>query len=120
MTNRRRISETEREKIFDRDDGVCHWCGQPIDAGREPWDVEHVIPLELGGTEDKLDPNLRPIHRKGCHTAKTAQDRVKIGKAKRLVRRAKGIRRQARSAFPTNRDGRFKRKLNGEVVLREE
>lgn len=49
MTRRRRISASERMQIWKREGGVCHICGQKIDATRERYDIEHVIPLELGG-----------------------------------------------------------------------
>lgn len=114
MTRRRSIPETEREAIFERAERCCHWCGQEIDAGREPWDVDHVIALELGGTEDKLDENLQPIHRKGCHAAKTRADVAAIAKSKRMQRRAKGIARTAKNKIPGSRGTGFRVRLTSE------
>lgn len=108
---RRRISEREREKIFERAHGRCHWCGHKIDAGRERWDLEHVIPLGLGGTEDPMDDNLQPIHRR-CHIEKTKADVADVAKAKRQARRQKGIKRQPKSPF------RGWQRFNGDPVWR--
>lgn len=115
MTRRRSISASERARIFTGSGGICHICGHKIDGGREPWDVEHVIPLEMGG--DDHGDNLQPAHR-SCHKNKTAEDAKHIAKAKRMQQRAMGIKRQSRSRFQTNRDGRFKKKLDGTVVPR--
>lgn len=38
---------------------VCWLCGRPIGPD-EPWDVDHVVPLSRGGTDDPA--NLRPAH----------------------------------------------------------
>ena len=109
---RRRFTELQRADIFMKAHGVCHICETPIKAGQR-WDLEHIIPLAMGG-EDGGD-NLRPAHRK-CHAAKTPIDQADIARAKR--RHAKHIGAKQPSRFPGSRDSKFKRKLNGEVVLR--
>lgn len=94
---RRRISRTERAAIFLAADGVCHICGAKIDGGREAWDVEHVIPLAMGG-EDGGD-NLKPAHVK-CHKPKTAEDAGKLAKAERLrLRHVLGVRKPPHPGF---------------------
>lgn len=114
---RRRISAKERLAIFTRAEGKCHICGHKIDAGLERWDVEHVIPLAMGGTEDKGDENLQPAHYT-CHQFKTAQDSGQIAKAKRMDQRRMGIGRQSSNPLPGGRNDRRKRKLDGTVVDR--
>jgi 5-methylcytosine-specific restriction endonuclease McrA len=98
--SRRRISATERAKIFERARGKCHICGHMIDAGRECWDLEHIIPLAMGG--DDHGDNLAPAHR-NCHAIKTAEaDAPALAKAKRLYRRhVLGVRTP--STFPKKR-----------------
>ena len=113
---RRHIPASERLAILERDGGCCYWCGQPI-AGKA-WDVEHELCLALGGTDEKMDENLRPIHRKKCHPAKTAEDAKKIAKAKRMQQRSAGIPRQSRHPLPGGRNDRLKRKVGGGVVPR--
>src|SRR5262245_1870377 len=62
-----RISPTKRAEIFRDCDERCHLCGGRIDVGQK-WDVEHVIPLAMGGADDIT--NWRPAHTK-CHKGKT-------------------------------------------------
>jgi 5-methylcytosine-specific restriction endonuclease McrA len=114
---RRRMSTTRRARIFEAAGGICHICGQAIDGTREPWDADHVIPLEIGG--DDTDDNLRPAHR-ACHADKTAgADIPAIAKAKRV--RAKHIgAHQPRSRLPGGRNDNLKRKIGGGVVPRHE
>lgn len=112
MTTRRRIGERERADIFLRAGGVCHWCGEKIDGGREAWEVDHVLALELGGDDARGSDNLRPIHGRCHRQAKTAEDVKAIRKAQRNERRAMGVKRQPKRGF------RGWRRFNGEVVER--
>lgn len=97
MTTRRRISTTERVKIFQRHDGTCHLCGGKIGPG-EAWDVSHDIPLELGGADD--DTNRKPAHRK-CHRDHTAKvDAPTIAKAKRREAVNMGAKAPAKAKIP--------------------
>jgi len=115
LTRRRNISATEALQIFTANGGECHICALKIEGGREAWQVEHVIPLGMGGDETKDSDNLKPAHTK-CHADKTKDDARHIAKAKRMQQRGAGIKRG--SSFQTNRDGPLKKKLNGEVVRR--
>lgn len=112
MTTRRRISPSERVAIFHAAHGVCHICALKIGLA-ERWDVEHVIPLELGGDEAKGSPNLQPAH-VDCHKGKSATDAGNLAKAKRVHARHIGaVKSRARLSHPT-----LKRKISGEVVPR--
>jgi len=115
--NRRRISGRERLSIFTSNNGACHICGAMIDGGREAWEVEHVIPLEMGGDEDKGSDNLKPAHIK-CHISKTATDAKHIAKGKRQTQRTLGIKRQPRQIVPGSKASIWKKKLDGTVVKR--
>lgn len=112
MTSRRSLSTTARVRIFEDAGGLCHICGQKIQAGQK-WDVEHVIPLAMGG-EDGGD-NLKPAH-KACHGEKSRDDFGRIAKAKRQRAAHIGIRK--RGGFQTNRDGKFKALIGGGIVPR--
>lgn len=59
-----------RQRVFDREHGCCHLCGQPIQPGQK-WDLDHVVAIINGG--ENAEPNLKPAHRK-CHQDKTARD----------------------------------------------
>jgi 5-methylcytosine-specific restriction endonuclease McrA len=106
---RRNISTTERVGIFYRAGGVCHLCGEKIGLA-ERWDVEHVIPLEMGGDEAKGSTNLQPAH-VACHKTKTSVDSWQIAKAKRREAKHLGARPPSRLGHPT-----LKRKIDGTVV----
>lgn len=92
MTDRRPLSTTKRLKIFEDAGGRCHICGLKIFG--KGWDVEHVIPLALGGADDAS--NMRPAH-KDCHKGKTQSDAASWSKAKRV--RAKHIGAKKPSAW---------------------
>ena len=113
MTSRRSLTQLQRARIFDDAHGLCHLCGLKIQAG-QPWDVEHIIPLAMGG-EDGGD-NLRPAH-KTCHAPKTAADVKAIAKVKR-IRAAHIAGRHSRTPLPCGRKSKWKKKITGEVVLR--
>lgn len=70
-----------RQRIYDRDKGVCHLCKQPIKIG-ETWEADHVIALINGGSN--TEGNLAPAH-SHCHLGKTALDvkeKAKIAKVR--------------------------------------
>lgn len=59
-----------RQRVFDRDGGICHLCRQAIQIGQK-YDLDHVEALINGG--ENRESNLKPAHRK-CHVEKTASD----------------------------------------------
>lgn len=79
MAARRHISTKTRVQLFADHSGRCHICGGKIDGIHERWDVEHVIPPELGGADDPL--NWAPAH-VACHKAKTKKDAAALRAAK--------------------------------------
>lgn len=54
---RQPIPASLRRFIFDRDDGVCQLCGQPVE---EAFHVDHILPWSLGGPTVKT--NLQLAH----------------------------------------------------------
>src|SRR5688500_11757552 len=84
------ISPMRRLRIFEAAMGRCHICQHAIRGVTEPWDVEHVIPLALGGLDG--DDNMRPAH-KACHAGKSKTDVASIAKAKRMKARHIGIKK---------------------------
>jgi 5-methylcytosine-specific restriction protein A len=93
MTERRPLSTARKIAIFVAAKGICHLCGGYIRG--KPWEVEHVIPLAMGGADDET--NMRPAH-KACHAPKTAEDVGNIARAKRREAKHLGIKK--RSTFP--------------------
>jgi 5-methylcytosine-specific restriction endonuclease McrA len=109
---RRRISVTERMSIYLDAHGICHLCGLKIGLA-ERWDIEHVIPLALGGDETRGSPNLQPAHA-SCHRTKSATDAWNLAKAKRREANHIGARVPSRLSHPT-----LKRTVSGKVVPRD-
>ena len=92
------MTKARRARIWERDNGICYLCGQPVQLG-ELWDVEHKTAWAL--SFDDSDANLAVAHKAGCHEAKTKVDVTTIAKAKaqagetgqyarRLKRKAEG------------------------------
>lgn len=86
-TERKRLTPSQRLKLFEKHKGTCALCGLEIKGKR--WVVEHMRPLGLGGTND-VEENLRPVH-EACAREKTVEDFKAIARAKRIKMRAIGI-----------------------------
>lgn len=77
---RKPLTTKQRVELFKAHGGVCHICKGLIHPGKA-WEVEHIIPIALGGVDAVA--NMAPAH-KECHASKTAQGDVPaIAKAKR-------------------------------------
>lgn len=63
--------------------GHCYLCLQKL-ASLETTEFDHVIPLELGGTDDP--ENIKPAHAE-CHRSKTRDDARDIAKMRRRIKR---------------------------------
>lgn len=116
MSDRRSFTRSQRIDVLHANSGQCHHCHQTINPAREEFEVEHVVPLALGGTDDVS--NLKPIHLH-CHREKTRSDVKKIAKAKRVKAKHEGRFRPPRHQLPGGKGSGLKKKLNGEVVRRE-
>lgn len=112
-TARGHMSTTRRIRIFEAGGGLCHLCDRRIQAG-EKWEVEHVIPLALGGADG--ESNMRPAHVK-CHAIKTKADNAAWSKSKRMKAKHVGAARK-RSSFPCGKDSPWRKKINGTVERR--
>ena len=58
---KRADSSPKTERIFNKNNGLCHWCGvklQRLKAGQDFFHVDHLIPIRDGGTNS--DDNLVP------------------------------------------------------------
>lgn len=79
-----------KDRIFARAKGICYLANRKIMAG-EPWDLEHVKPLSMGG--EHRESNLRPALR-DKHKAKTAEEAGSRAKANAARRAMNGTREQ--------------------------
>ena len=66
MAERRKLTKKERKEIYDKMQGRCAYCGIMLNI--EDMQVDHVIPLHRGGTNDMS--NLVPACR-GCNHYKS-------------------------------------------------
>lgn len=87
---RKSFSAKDRAEIFTAHGGICYLSGVKIGPDDE-WDIEHVIPLALGGTNDP--ENLRPAL-KDPHKVKTKSDVRSISKAKRIEKKSNPVTRK--------------------------
>ena len=60
------MTSARRKRIFEAHDGICAYCGEPIDG---PYDIDHLLSLALGGAEDD-GGNTVPMHVE-CRRLKT-------------------------------------------------
>jgi len=111
---RKTISAKTRLSLFTKRGGICYLCGGKVTVG-EAWDLEHRIPLALGG--DDVEENWEVAHSK-CHKSKTKEDVGNIAKAKRREARHLGG-HVSRTPMAFGRKSKYKRKLDGTIVLRE-
>lgn len=115
-TPRQRLTAKRRLEIFTAAGGRCHICEGKIDGVREKWEIEHIISLENGGSNG--DDNLAPAH-VGCHRTKTRDDRASAAKGRRIYAKHNGLYRP-RSVMPGSRASKWKRKIDGTTVRRDE
>lgn len=104
-----------RLRVFEKYGGVCQLTKIKIMSGDE-WDLDHITALINGGAndEDNLWPVLRQAHRK-----KTAKDVAQKAKNDRVRKKHLGI-HQPKTRLPCGKKSPWKKKLNGEVVRRDQ
>lgn len=114
---RKPLTKLQKARMFAEHGGRCCVCGELIDAVRERGFIdEHIIALENGGTNDMK--NRGPAHKR-CARSKTADDHGLSAKSKRIYANHIGAKSDKGKKMPFGRSSPYKRKLNGQVVLRE-
>lgn len=95
-----------RLRIFDKYQGRCYICTAKIIAGSY-WQADHVVALCNGGRN--AESNLGPACRNCCYT-KTAEDQAE---------KSDVADKRKRHVLPREKPkSKWKRKMNGQVVLR--
>lgn len=112
---RRSWTTLRKLKVFEAHKGKCHICGTVIDGTREAWELEHIIPVAMGGADDET--NAAPAH-VACHKGKTATDKGQIAKANRVRAKHNGA-KVSKYPLPFGRDSDLKQKIGGGVVNRK-
>ena len=87
-----RVPEHVRLRIFRNNAGLCYLTLRKIAPG-ESWQLEHVVPLSMGGrhAEDNLRPALIAPHKE-----KSAREAGQRAKADAVAKSALGIKSVAR------------------------
>jgi 5-methylcytosine-specific restriction protein A len=94
---RKPLTRKQRVDAHDRHGGKCCVCLEPIAPG-EPFIDEHVIPLELGGSNDESNRGIAHIP---CAKIKTRRDQNMIAKAIRMRAKHLGIKKRASRKIPS-------------------
>jgi 5-methylcytosine-specific restriction endonuclease McrA len=88
--------ELEKRKAWPKATVAAVWMacdGKCVDCGsKEALDIDHALPLALGGSNDQSNLVLRC--REVCHKLKTKSDVERIAKAKRVGAKDRGERTQ--------------------------
>jgi 5-methylcytosine-specific restriction protein A len=101
-----------KARIVERHHGQCAKCSRFLRAGYIAFD--HIVALCNGGAH--AESNLQPLCTIPCHEEKTKDDVAT--KARNYRRRTKHLGIKKRDAFPTNKSGAYRKKINGQVVPR--
>ena len=118
-TKRKNMTPRMRLKVWEAHKGMCALCGGKIDGVRERWIVEHLRALELGGED--TEANMAPAH-EACAMAKTSGkngDHAMAAKAKRVKTKHLGI-KKSKNPLPGSKGSKWKKKINGAVVGRDD
>ncbi len=107
------VPDRVKLRIIERQGNKCAITGQAFRAG-DKIHYDHRTPLWLGGKN--AESNLQAVI-DSAHIAKTKTEATVRAKINRIKAKALGIRKQ-KSSFATNKDGKWKQKLNGETVRR--
>lgn len=105
-------------RILERQGGRCACgCQKEIDLDRDQVDRDHIKPLRDGG--ENRESNLQLLLR-DCHKPKTVAENIARGEERRHKAKAfKSLKKRKPGGFQANRDGKFKKKMDGTVVPRE-
>ena len=105
-----------RLRVFEAHDGRCAETGRKIMPG-DDWQLDHAQALANGG--ENRETNLQPVLT-FAHKEKTARDVAQKAKDRRVRAKHVGAKAPPRSRIAGSKGSRWKRKLDGTTVRREE
>jgi len=113
-----KIPDRVKLRVREREGDVCYLSRRKITSG-DVVEYDHRIALInwTGEGHGNRESNIFPVI-KSKHREKTRQDVAEKAESARIRKKHLGIRPATKAGFRTNRNGKFKKKMNGEVVLR--
>ena len=112
---RRNWSQKNRLALFMDANGACQACQIRLHPG-QLWDLDHIIPLALGGADETHNLQVLCVP---CHKDKTNQrDIPAIAKSLRSAAKHLGAKSPSRQPMPFGRQSIWKKKLDGTIVKR--
>lgn len=103
-----------RLEAFQRANGKCEKCTARLAVGRYHFD--HVLADTLGGKPSLDNCAVLCVN---CHKRKTVTvDIPLVGKSNRVRSKFLGLGRKKKSVVPGSKASKFKKKLDGTVVIR--
>jgi 5-methylcytosine-specific restriction protein A len=106
MLKRTPLNQRQKEKLWERQAGLCAACREPLEAGR--FEDDHALALIDGGTNDLS--NRRLLHPR-CHRPKSAQEHS----ANSHVKRIKYGRTKRSRPMPGTKASGIRKRMNGNV-----
>lgn len=106
------IPDRVKVRLIMKSEGVCASCGLKILATKD-FEFDHIKAIINGG--EHSEDNLQVVH-SWCHKTKTAQDVAEKSRTYRKRKANLGIR--PKSKFACSKTSPYRKKVNGEVVLR--
>lgn len=111
VPDRPQPTKAQKVQAWNRENGVCWWCGKPVAFSGPTVEYDHKLPRELSA--DDRPENLYPMHTKPCHERKTLdEDRPRITKAHH---------QEKLTGARVRKPGGFRgwRNMRGEIVWRD-
>lgn len=103
-----------RLRVFETHNGKCYLTGRKITPA-DKWELDHKVALINGG--ENRESNLAPAL-KSAHQKKTREDVAMKAKDRRIRQKHLGI-APKKATLPGSKQSKFKRKMDGTVVLRD-
>lgn len=103
-------------RLIDGQGGKCASCVRNLGLAGEPIEFDHIIALINGG--ENREANLQALC-PFCHRGKTAEDVAEKSTVARKRKKALGL-TKTRFPLPGSRGSKWKRKIGGGVVRRDE
>jgi 5-methylcytosine-specific restriction protein A len=104
-------------RLYAKQNGICACgCGMVMNLNRDRVVRDHRIPLRDGG--ENRENNLQ-IMLEAHHIPKTVEENQQRAVGNRWQAKAFPELRKRKATFPTNRDGKWKRKMDGTLVRRD-